>query len=226
MITRARLSQERSRQRRDDLLDAAIELFADGGPRGITHRAVAAKAGLPPATTTYYFASIDELIQEALSRHIERWLHDLQALTATPVDADISLDDASGLITAIFAVRSPNVVGLHLSIYLAAARDHELRRRAAEALDALEILATKTLQNVGIVGADDLARSLVALIAGSAVGRLSERNSNEDEAAMLYRSIRGLVVATLLSEDEIMTTLKRLEQRTSERSAECRSGTS
>ncbi|MFI5426371.1 TetR/AcrR family transcriptional regulator [Aeromicrobium sp. UC242_57] len=68
MVERAQLSQERSRARREALLDAAIDLFAEGGSRAITHRAVAARAGLPSATTTYYFESIDELIRAAPQR--------------------------------------------------------------------------------------------------------------------------------------------------------------
>jgi len=207
MTTRARLSQNRSRLRRERLLDSAIALFAEGGARGITHRAVASKAGLAPATTTYYFTSIDELIEEALSRHMEMWLQDLQALTSTPVEADVGLDDANELISAIFAVRSTEIVGLHLAIFLAAARNPDLRPKAAEALDALEALAAKLLGHVGFPAADGLAKSVVSLVAGSALGRLSDRHSNEEEADVLYRSIRGLVVAALLSEDEIAAKL-------------------
>lgn len=212
MATRARLSQDRSRLRREELLDAAIALFADGGARGITHRAVAAKAGLPAATTTYYFTSIDELIEEALSRHIQLWLHDLETLTTTPVEADISFEDANGLIATIFAVRSTEIVGLQLSIYLAASRTPALRPKAAEALTALEALCAKMLQHVGIVGAEQLSRSVVAVIAGSALSRLSERHTNEDEAEMLYRAIRGLVTSALLSEDEISARLQGLNR--------------
>lgn len=212
MATRARLSQDRSRLRREELLDAAIALFADGGARGITHRAVAAKAGLPAATTTYYFTSIDELIAEALSRHIEVWLQDLESLTSTPVDAHINFENANDLIAAIFAVRSTEIVGLHLSIYLAAARTPELRPKAAEALSALEALCAKMLHHVGIVGADQLSRSVVAVVAGSALSRLTERHTDEEEVSMLYGAIRGLVVSALLDEDEINTRLHKLNR--------------
>lgn len=210
MATRARLSQDRSRLRREELLDAAIALFAEGGARGITHRAVASKAGLPPATTTYYFNSIDELIDEALSRHMETWQRDLEALTATPVEADISIEDASGLISLIFAVRSTEIVSLQLSIYLAAARTPELRPKAADALTALEALASKMLHHVGLDRSEPLARSIVAVIAGSALSRITENRTNDEEAALLYRAIRGLVVAELLTEDEIVLKLKGL----------------
>ena len=66
---------------RDELLAATIELFAEGGSRAVTHRAVARRAGLPPATTTYYFASIEDLLREALSEHMKQWMTDLEGLT-------------------------------------------------------------------------------------------------------------------------------------------------
>lgn len=213
MATRARLSQNRSRLRREELLDAAIELFAEGGARGITHRAVASKAGLPPATTTYYFTSIDELIEEALSRHIEIWIQDLHRLTSTPIDADVSLDDANGLISAVFAVRSTDIVALQLSIYLAAARNPHLRPKAAQALDAFEVLTAKMLHQVGVADADSLARSIVSVILGSAFGRLSGRSTNDEEADLLYRSIRGLVTAALLTEDETSAKVRQLKRK-------------
>ncbi|MEO6473253.1 MAG: TetR family transcriptional regulator [Aeromicrobium sp.] len=214
MATRARLTQERSRQRREQLLDAAIALFAEGGSRGITHRAVAARAGLPPATTTYYFNSIDELIDEALSRHIEKWLSDLRHLTKTPADIDLSLDDASGLISAVFAVRSVEIVGVQLSIYLAAALNPDLRSKAAESLDALEALAAQVLGRVGVPEPAALAQSIVALIAGSALRRTSGRQSNDVEALILFRAIRALVTNSLMSDEEVQDTLRVLKPGT------------
>lgn len=203
MVTRARLSQDRSRLRRDELLDAAIALFAEGGSRGITHRAVAARAGLPSATTTYYFKSIDELIDAALSRHIEIWLRELQSIIATPLENDISFDDLAGLIAGTFAVRPVETIALNMSIYLAATRTPQLRPMAAEALTALESLAGKLLQHVGIVGDDELARSCITAVAGTALGRLSGRRTDEEVAMTLYTSLRGLVTASMLGEDEV-----------------------
>ena len=36
------------------------------GAGAVTHRAVAARAGVPLSTTSYFFSSIDELVTEAL----------------------------------------------------------------------------------------------------------------------------------------------------------------
>jgi DNA-binding transcriptional regulator YbjK len=45
---------------------AAAELLCQGGFDAVTHRAVAERAGLPLASTTYYFSSLEELIETAV----------------------------------------------------------------------------------------------------------------------------------------------------------------
>lgn len=52
--------------RRQLLIDAVLRLLEREGPAAITHRAVAAEAGVPLAAATYYFASIDDLMMSAL----------------------------------------------------------------------------------------------------------------------------------------------------------------
>lgn len=193
MVARAQLSQQRSRLRRDQLLAAAIELFADGGARAITHRAVAARAGLPSATTTYYFASIDVLIREALGSHVAQWTRELEALVDLDVPVDVDADGAADLIAAVFAERGPEVAALELSIFLAAARQPELRDVAGAALRALEALAASILSTIGAPAADDLAGAVVALIAGTALRRQSGVYSDDTEARLLSVAIRDLV---------------------------------
>jgi TetR/AcrR family transcriptional regulator, regulator of biofilm formation and stress response len=193
MATRAQLSQERSRLRRDELLAAAIELFAEGGSRAITHRGVAARAGLPPATTTYYFESIDELIREALGAHIEQWTRDLEALSAVGSDDDVSLDDAEAFLTGVFATRGPEIAALELSIFLATTRAGELREHATRAMQAFESLATNVLARVGVDQPEAVAPAVVTLIIGTAVRRQSGLYSDEVEARLLSTAIRDLV---------------------------------
>lgn len=49
-------------RRRYALVSAAAELLGEGGFEAVRHRAVARRAGLPLASTTYYFSSLDDLI--------------------------------------------------------------------------------------------------------------------------------------------------------------------
>lgn len=193
MATRAQLSQQRSRLRREDLLAAAVELFAEGGSRAITHRAVAARAGLPSATTTYYFESIDELIREALGSHIDQWNRDLEALSTVGADVEVSLDDAEAFIADVFAARGREVAALELSIYLAAAQEPQLRDQATRAMKALEGLAATVLARVGVDAPEAMAPAVVTLILGTALRRQSGLYSENDEARLLTSAIRDLV---------------------------------
>lgn len=53
-------------RRRFALVSAAADLLCEGGFEAVTHRAVAGRAGLPLASTTYYFSSLEELIETAV----------------------------------------------------------------------------------------------------------------------------------------------------------------
>ncbi|MGH3676300.1 MAG: TetR/AcrR family transcriptional regulator [Mycobacterium sp.] len=48
------------------LVSAAADLLCEGGFDAVRHRAVARRAGLPLASTTYYFTSLDDLIVKAV----------------------------------------------------------------------------------------------------------------------------------------------------------------
>lgn len=58
--------------RRTALLDAAIDVLAEEGARGLTYRAVDAKAGVPAGTASNYFANRDDLMSEVAIRVTER----------------------------------------------------------------------------------------------------------------------------------------------------------
>src|SRR4051794_24995749 len=53
-------------RRKYALVTAAAELLCEGGFDAVRHRAVARRAGLPLASTTYYFSSLDDLINKAV----------------------------------------------------------------------------------------------------------------------------------------------------------------
>ncbi|MET9250915.1 TetR/AcrR family transcriptional regulator [Nonomuraea sp. NPDC003709] len=67
-----------NRDRRDRLRDAAIEVLAGEGGRGLTHRAVDRAAELPEGTAKNYFPTRDSLLQAAAERCVERYWSELQ----------------------------------------------------------------------------------------------------------------------------------------------------
>jgi TetR/AcrR family transcriptional regulator, regulator of biofilm formation and stress response len=141
-------STPRGAARREALLDAVLRIVAEVGADAVTHRRVADEAGLPLASTTYYFESKEHLLTAALERAAER---DVARLHAFLADAPEELADPLGL--AIDAILDPvdemppgcrsSLVATY-SLMLEAARRPALRavnRRWTDAyLDALSRL--------------------------------------------------------------------------------------
>jgi DNA-binding transcriptional regulator YbjK len=63
----------RGAERRLALIDSAADLVMEEGLSALSHRAVAARAGLPLASTTYYFDSVEDLRDEAFAHIAEAW---------------------------------------------------------------------------------------------------------------------------------------------------------
>ncbi|MFI6318704.1 TetR/AcrR family transcriptional regulator [Nonomuraea sp. NPDC050556] len=61
----------RNVERRAALVDAAIEVLAREGARGLTFRAVDAEAGVPTGTASNYFANRDDMFTQAGGRVYE-----------------------------------------------------------------------------------------------------------------------------------------------------------
>ncbi|MFC8511150.1 TetR/AcrR family transcriptional regulator [Streptomyces sp. NPDC057411] len=75
-------------ERRAALVDAAIEVLARDGARGLTFRAVDTEAAVPPGTASNYFANRDDLLTQAGARVYERLQPDAETIerqrTASP----------------------------------------------------------------------------------------------------------------------------------------------
>jgi AcrR family transcriptional regulator len=69
--------------RRTALLDAAIEVLARAGSRGLTLRAVDAEASVPNGTASNYFTNRAELLRQVMKRTRERLTPDTAALGDT-----------------------------------------------------------------------------------------------------------------------------------------------
>ncbi|MER6094887.1 TetR family transcriptional regulator [Streptomyces sp. NPDC001728] len=74
-------------ERRTALLDAAIEVLADEGARGLTFRAVDARAGVPTGTSSNYFRDRDQLLSQVGDRIFVR-------LTPTPESVETAFAPA------------------------------------------------------------------------------------------------------------------------------------
>jgi DNA-binding transcriptional regulator YbjK len=77
-------------QRRRELCDAAIQLLADDGAKGLSHLKVDARAGVPDGTTSFYFRTRSALLHALAERMVELDLETLQSVADSPGPADAS----------------------------------------------------------------------------------------------------------------------------------------
>ncbi|MCV7332796.1 TetR/AcrR family transcriptional regulator [Mycobacterium cookii] len=81
-------------QRRRELCDAAIQLLADDGAKGLSHLKVDGRAGVPDGTTSFYFRTRSALLHAIAERMVELDLAALQAVADSP-----GLDDGASAST-------------------------------------------------------------------------------------------------------------------------------
>lgn len=113
-------------QRRDRIIDACLDVIAEHGVKGASHRQIAKAADVPLGSMTYHFAGMDELLREAFTRfmgfYTERF--DTRMRTATsPQDAADAV--VSMIERDVFASQRELVITHEL--YTLAARDPAYR---------------------------------------------------------------------------------------------------
>ncbi|GAA3291015.1 TetR/AcrR family transcriptional regulator [Streptomyces cinereospinus] len=127
----------RNDQRRAALVDAAIEVLAKQGARGLTFRAVDAEAAVPVGTASNYFANRDDLLTQAGARVYERLQPDEATLArqrAADRDRETYAELMRELVGRVAAFRTGYLALLELR--LEATRRPELRRVLTERVRA------------------------------------------------------------------------------------------
>jgi DNA-binding transcriptional regulator YbjK len=192
-------TRPRGAARREALLQAVLTIVADVGADAVTHRRVAEVAGLPLASTTYWFDSKEHLLTAALELAAERDMARLEEFLAERLDAAA---DPLGL--AVAAILDPldeshqanrgSLVATY-ALLLEAARRPALRavarRWTAAYLDALGRL-------LGLAGSRR-PEADAELLLGAADGLLIEQlasGTTADLAPRLRRLAEALVAAS------------------------------
>jgi TetR/AcrR family transcriptional regulator, regulator of biofilm formation and stress response len=130
--------------RRDRIARAAITVVARQGIAGLTHRRVAAEAEVPLGSTTYHFATLDDLVAAALDKAAERSVAELRAWAeALPPDADLAEELAAFVVRSVGEKRADTMAEYNL--YALALHRPQLRRAAVDWDDALaDVLSART----------------------------------------------------------------------------------
>jgi len=174
--------------RKSRIIDAAIDVIAEHGVVGTTHRLIAAAADVPLGSLTYHFSSLEDLRHQAFGRQAEK----MSLIYAAHFDGVNSRAEFIEALTDLIhddAGQSRRDWAVSYELYLAALRDPALRdvteswmrsSRAvleryvdpitARGIDALieGLVMHKTLSTTGL-SRDDV-RGIVGRTVGATVG--------------------------------------------------------
>jgi DNA-binding transcriptional regulator YbjK len=173
-------------RRRRALVAAAAGLLAEGGFDAVRHRAVAERAGLPLASTTYYFASLDELVAGAVEYRARIELDQCRD-TLDRADPACGVEElVELLLDALLGPASrtdAEAVLLRYERFVAAGRRPWLGPLMRSLRAELDTLLSDAMARFGRrVDADELAR-LVAVVDGAVISALIESHPDPRGAA-------------------------------------------
>jgi len=166
-------------RRRYALVRAAADLLCEGGFDAVRHRAVADRAGLPLASTTYYFASLDDLIETAVDYLATTEVAELrERVSALPRRRRGAEAAADLLVDLLAGAPSREQLISRYERYIACARHPELR------------------------GAERrLLRHRIEAV-GEAMARSGRQARSDMMTALLY-SVDGAVVSALIDDRDV-----------------------
>jgi TetR/AcrR family transcriptional regulator, regulator of biofilm formation and stress response len=196
----ANSTRPRGAARREALLDAVLQVVADEGVDAVTHRRVADAAGLPLASTTYWFDSKEHLLTAALERAAERDIERLQTFireAPSPERGTDPLDRVVGAILDPVQDAGPTSRSLLLATYallLEAARRPELRDATLRWTEAYWEALTPLLAAAGSRDPRSHAELLLAAVDGLLVTQLAT-GDDSDLAPRLRQLATALVNA-------------------------------
>jgi DNA-binding transcriptional regulator YbjK len=167
--------------RRRQLLDAALHVLADEGLKGLTHRAVDRRAGLPEGSCSAYLRT-RRALQAALAEDVaERLIGDVDRLAdelAAAADPD-SVDAALTLFQRWLDQRELLVARLELT--MAASRDPELAdllaAQRARLIELVERIMTATGKEHGAARAETLVASYDGVLLAALLKPAAERRA-------------------------------------------------
>jgi TetR/AcrR family transcriptional regulator, regulator of biofilm formation and stress response len=154
--------------RREEILRAALWLIGSRGMHAVTHRDVAREAGVPLGSTTYYFATKEELLREALRLFVaeegERLRAAARRFEGMRADPEAVVDAVLAEIGATLTRPVEQVAQFEL--YLEATRSPALAEEARACFAAYEEIAVAALRSGGAAAPERLAPLFIGLIEG------------------------------------------------------------
>ncbi len=194
--------------RRRVLCDAAIQLLADEGAKGLTHRKVERQAGLPDGTTSSYFPTRSALLRATAERVAELDAADFETVMQQHDSSETTTTVTSLSVLAEMAFRSATGSGLERSraryeLAFHAHRDEVLHSAIQDAIEgfvALSELAVTQLQPGPVDRAlvEKQARAITTFLNGVIVRQVFGHpgvDSAEELTQLLHALVAGVAAS-------------------------------
>ena len=169
----------RGEARREAILRATLALIGEHGANAVTHRAVAAEAGVPLSATTYWFSSRDELLEESLRLAAREEVGRLERLVVNLAPRQLAIAEWAEAVAAELAGDLARDRGRHFALAelaLEAGRRRGLRDEVQRWHDAHLRLAELGLRAAGSDDPASDAPIVVAALSGFVLAQLSLPN--------------------------------------------------
>jgi len=175
--------------RREEILRAALRLIGSRGMHGFTHRDVASEADVPLGSTTYYFATKEDLLRDALrlfvAEEAARMRAAAQRFEGVRAEPEQVVDAIVAEIGA--TLRRPVEQVAQFELYLEATRTPQLADVARESFAAYEAIGVAALRAAGTRDPERLAPLFLGLIEGLMFRQLVEPRSDWVESVLKPR---------------------------------------
>jgi DNA-binding transcriptional regulator YbjK len=185
-------------ERERPLMEATLRIIGRGGIDGVTHRAVAAEAGLSVGAVTHHFATRDALVDAALRFALAREVGRLRALALSLQGKAFDLEAWIEQLTGWYAQELKAQAEVHIACYeafLAAARDERYREIVTQWFATWRQSAELALRAAGSTTPRRHAELFVSALIGILLQQLAapRRSFRQDMRAALSELASGLI---------------------------------
>jgi DNA-binding transcriptional regulator YbjK len=173
--------------RRQLLLETTLRLIAEDGIDAVSHRSVAEAAGVPLGSTTYWFASRQDMLREALEdfarSEIETEREHLEGMLGKRLSRRRLVDEFTAHLLSQLEERRWRTVAQY-ALVQEATRQPELERVCREWTDAWVELMTEVFVRLGAQDPELEARLFLVLLDGVLVGQLAAPSEDVEHAVI------------------------------------------
>lgn len=178
---------QKGERRREAILRAALGVIGAHGADSVTHRAVAAEAGVPLSATTYYFASKEDLLEQTFLLAAREETERLERLVLDLAPLSLSVQEWAAAVSAQIAAGVAEDPATHVALFelgLEAARTESLREELGRWQEAHLRLAEMGCRAVGSSAPQLDARIVVSALTGLMLEQLTGGRDDFEQAVL------------------------------------------